>query len=97
MSSRRGGGSLRTEETVNILINQPETELYDELKIEENEILKHPKIKKKLKSLIYRYRLIFATPEHGVGRTDIWRLVSRLKKHMVMHPRVEAEFQKQVN
>ena len=52
MSSRRGGGSLRTEETVNILINQPETELYDELKIEENEILKHPKIKKKLKSLI---------------------------------------------
>ena len=64
-------GSLRTEKTVTNLQDQPKTdanELYDKLKIEENEMFKkHPKIKKKLKSFIYRYRHIFATPEHGVG------------------------------
>ena len=40
---------------------------------------KHPKIKKKLKSLIYRYRLFFATPEHGVGRTDILEASIKVK------------------
>ena len=63
-------GSFWTKETVNNLKDQLEinlNELYDKLKIEENEMLKeHPKIKKKLKSLIYRNRHIFATPEHGV-------------------------------
>ena len=52
-------GSFWTKEAVNNLKDQPETnvnELYDKLKIEENDMLKeHPKIKKKLKSLIYRY------------------------------------------
>ena len=102
-------GSLRTENTVTNLKDQPETdvnELYDKLKIEENEMLKkHPKIKKKLKSFIYRYRHIFATPEHEVGWTEVLEASIKVKegtepvyeKPRVINPWVKAEFQKQVN
>ena len=66
---------------------------------------KHPKIKKKLKSFIYRYRHIFATPEHEVGWTEVLEASIKVKegtepvyeKPRVINPWVKAEFQKQVN
>ena len=98
--SREGINDIKDQQEINV------QELYDKLKIEENEMLKeHPKIKRKLKSLIYKYSHIFATPEHGVGRTDVMEASIKLKegtvpvyqKPRVMNPRVEAEFEKQVD
>ena len=90
---------LSTNEEVNM------ERLYTELKIEKNSLLKdHPSIKKKLKSLIYKYRNVFSQDE-SVGHTNLVQCEVRLKegtkpvrqKDRPMNPKLEESLKIQVD
>ena len=79
--------------------------LFEELKLEESEVLKtHPKVKKKLKTELYRLREVFSSVGDEVGTTEVIQCQVKLKsgtqpirqKSRPLNPVMEADLRKQL-
>ena len=101
VSTLKGAEKTEEEAQPKITLNQ----LYKDLKIDENTLLKkHPKVKQKLKELIRQYRDVFGTAEE-VGHTNLVTCELRLKKGSVpcrqkvrpLNPALEADLRKQLD
>ena len=81
--------------------------LYQELQLENNELLKkHPKVKKRLKQILYKHQGVFSNSTNGkMGLTKLEEVELKLKpnvqpirqKNRVFNPRLEADLKEQLD
>ena len=94
------------KETINTIQNEDAKQLWEDLRLEENPMLKEkPDLLQEVKDLVWEYRDVFSNPEQDIGKTNLIEFSVTLKpgskpvrqKVRPLNPNQKADLRKQLD